>query len=153
MADGMRILGQKQLERLLMTLPDRVQRKATRSAVNRAATPIVKAARAGAQKQSGLLKKAINKKIKTYPAKQTVMAIIGPRRDVRGEYKGKRRVPANYAHLAESGHIDVKTGRFIPGSHFLRNAFDSQQGLAQDVLKDFLAVGIVSEAKKLGGGR
>ena len=31
-------------------------------------------------------------------------SVIGAARDVRGSYRGKKRVPSNYAHLVEGGH-------------------------------------------------
>src|SRR4051812_47249427 len=109
----MQLFGDKQLERVFKTLGERVQRKVLRSAVSVAATPVVKAAKQNANKESGLLKKSLGKKIVTNKQKQSVTAVIGPRRDVSGTYKGKRRKPSRYAHLVEKGHID-EAGRYVP---------------------------------------
>src|SRR4051794_6246108 len=101
---GLTLLGAKELERTFRTLGERVQRKVTRGAVNTAATPVVKAARARAAQESGLLRKSLGKKIRTYKQTGTVAAIIGPRTDVEGEHNGKPRKPKYYAHLVEGGH-------------------------------------------------
>ena len=147
---GIILLGAKDLERTFRTLGDRVQRKITRQAVNAGATPVVKAARAKAAKESGLLRKSLGKKIRTYKQSGTVAAIIGPRTDVEGEYKGEIRKPKFYAHLVEGGHIDAN-GNHVPAQPFLRPAFDETQGQALEVIKEKLAEGVVKEAKKAGG--
>ena len=144
---SMQLLGDKELTKTLKTLGERVQRKLLRQAVNAASTPVVKAARSKAPKQSGLLKKSLGKKIKTYPAKMTVVGIIGPRTEISGEYDGKKRVPWRYAHLVEGGHIDEQ-GNVIGLKPFLRPAYDETQGQALQVLKNKLADGVVKEAKK-----
>jgi hypothetical protein len=87
----MELIGQRELERTFKTLGERVQRKVARQAINAAATPVVKAARSKAPEESGLLKKAMGKKIKTYKQSGTVAAISGPRTDVEGDYMGETR--------------------------------------------------------------
>jgi HK97 gp10 family phage protein len=147
---GMTLLGAKELERTFRTLGERVQRKVTRQAVNAAATPVVKAAKAKAPQESGTLKKSLGKKVRTYKQTGTVTAIVGPRTDVEGEHDGKVRKPKFYAHLVEGGHID-ESGNHVPAKPFLRPAFDETQGQALGVMADKLAAGVVKEAKKAGG--
>lgn len=144
---GMELFGDKALAKTFKTLGERVQRRVLRQAVNAASTPVVKAARSKARKQSGLLKKSLGKKVKTYPEKMTVVGIIGPRRDVQGEYKGVKRVPANYAHLIEGGKIN-SDGSYTPPEPFLRPAYDETEGQALNVMRDKLASGVVKEAAK-----
>src|SRR4051794_21478943 len=146
-SSGMQLLGDKQLAKALTTLGERVQRKVVRQSVNAASTPIVKAARSKAAKQSGLLKKSMGKKVRTYPERMTVVGIIGPRLDVVGDYKGKKRWPAKYAHLVEGGHID-QHGDFVPPHPFLRPAYEETQGQVLGVMKDKLAAGVIKEASK-----
>src|SRR4051812_39168403 len=122
----MEVKGAKELERVFRTLGDRVQRKVLRQSVNAASTPVVKAARSKAPKQSGLLRKALGKKVKSYAASETAVGIVGPRNNVVGEFKGKKRWPAKYAHLVEGGHID-ENGNPVPPQPFLRPAFDETQ--------------------------
>ena len=144
---GATLLGDKELERTLKTLGERVQRKVTRQAVNAACTPIVKAARNNAPEESGLLKESLAKKIKTYPASMTVVGIIGPDTETKGEYKGEKRWPAKYAHLVENGHINPD-GKFVPPHPFMRPAYESTQAMALDAMKDKLGKGIEREAAK-----
>jgi HK97 gp10 family phage protein len=143
------LLGAKELERTLKTLGERVQRKVTRQAVNAACTPIVKAARKNAPQESGLLKEAMDKRIKTYPESMTVVGIVGPDTATKGEFKGEPRWPAKYAHLVEGGHL-LPDGTFVPPNPFLRNAYDSTEAQALDAMKTKLAAGIEREAAKQG---
>lgn len=144
---GATLLGDKELERTLKTLGERTQRKVSRQAVNAACTPMLKAARANAPEESGLLKESLDKKIKTYPESMTVVGIIGPDTETKGDFNGEPRVPWRYAHLVENGHINPQ-GEFVPPHPFLRPAYDSTQGQALDVMKDKLAKGIEREAAK-----
>jgi HK97 gp10 family phage protein len=139
--------GATELIKALQTLGERTQRKVMRQAVNAACNPTLKAARANVHDESGLLKKSLAKKIKTYPDRQTVVGIIGPDTQTAGEYKGKPRVPWRYAHLVHDGHIDEK-GNFVPGNPFLRRAYESTEGATVDVMADKLGKGIEKEAAK-----
>jgi hypothetical protein len=53
--------------------------------------------------RSGLLRKALGLSTKTYSS-GIIVSVIGVNRNIRGIYKGKKRVPAEYAHLVELGH-------------------------------------------------
>src|SRR4051812_41547264 len=101
----LKLIGAKELERKLKTLGPRVQKKVLRSAVSAAGTPVLKSARQKAKKQSGLLKKSLGKKVTTNKNTGAVTAIIGARKQVEGEYKGKPRKPSRYSHLVEKGFI------------------------------------------------
>ena len=149
------LIGDKELQRMFKTLGDRVQRKVARQAVNAGATPISKAAQAGAPEESGALKLALKggKRLKTYKESGTVVAIIGPRTNVKTEVDGRPRVPAHYARLAEDGHI-AANGEYVPGHPFLRPAFDQNESASLGIITDKLAAGVVKEAKAalIGGG-
>ncbi|HEV2294091.1 MAG TPA: HK97-gp10 family putative phage morphogenesis protein [Tepidisphaeraceae bacterium] len=145
----MTLTGDKQLAKLFNTLGERVQRRVLRSAVNAAGTPVLKAARRNAAKESGTLKKALGKKVKTSKDKKAVTAIIGPRRGVTGTYRGKVRKPSRYAHLVEKGFID-EHGNHVPAQPFLRPALEETQAEAVGVMGVKLAAGIVREAKGAG---
>ncbi len=142
--------GFKELERTFKTLGERTQRRVLRSAVSAATTPIVRAAKANANdsKESGTLKKSLGRKIKTYVEAQTVVGIIGPRTDVVGEWKGKKRWPAKYAHLVEGGHVD-QYGNYIQPKPFLRPAYEATEGQAINVMSSKLAEGVTREASKV----
>lgn len=148
MGKGMELQGGKELAKALKTLGVRVQRKVTRQAVNAACNPTLKAARANAPEESGLLSKSLGKKIVTYPEAMVIVGIIGPTTDVSGEFNGHPRVPWRYAHLVEGGHID-QYGNHIPGHPFMRPAYDSTEGQALDVMASKLGSGIEREAAKL----
>lgn len=145
--NAMKLLGDKELERTFKTLGERVQRKVLRQAVNTAATPVVKAARAKAPKDSGLLKKSLGKKLVTNKKAGVVTAVVGPRRNVVGEHDGKPRKPSRYAHLVEKGHIDGD-GNHVPAQPFLRPAMEETEAQALGVMTDKLAAGVVREASK-----
>jgi HK97 gp10 family phage protein len=154
--------GEQELKHLLQELPRRVGKKALRQAVNAGAAPIVKAAKAAAPRESGLLKRSYNKVIRTYKS-GNVVAVIGARREVVGSYRGKKRVPANYIHLVEKGtqphRIQIKKGRFAgttvehPGARaqpHLEPAFERSIPQARSIMEAKLRDVVLAEAHKLG---
>jgi HK97 gp10 family phage protein len=143
----MELHGAKDLQDLLNGLGDRVLRKVARQSVSAGATPIAQSAKANAPEQSGLLRKSIKKKVKTYKDTQTVVAIVGPDSSVRGEYKGEKRVPAKYAHLVEDGHIDAN-GNHVPAHPFMRPAADANESRSAQIIEQKMADGIEREAAK-----
>jgi HK97 gp10 family phage protein len=147
MAKGMDMKGDKALAKTLKRLGVRVQRRVMRQAVNAATTPIVKAARSRAPKRSGLLKKSLGKKVRTYAEKMTVVGIVGPRTNVVGEHEGKKVRPALYSHLVERGFI-AADGSFVPPQPFLEPAMAEAEGQAVDIMREKLAAGVVKEAQK-----
>lgn len=144
---GLTLTGHKALDKKLRTLGDKVQRRVTRKAVNAAATPVLKAARAKAPKQSGLLKKAMGKKVATNKKTGDIVGIVGARKQIEGEYQGEKRKPSRYSHLVEKGFID-SSGKFVPPSPFLFPALDETEGQALDILRDKFAEGVIREAAK-----
>lgn len=147
---AMSIKGDKELIRLLNTLGERVQRKALRSAVSAAATPVVKSAKSKVAKRSGLLKKSLGKKIVTNKQTNTVTAVIGARKSVQGTVNGKPYRPSRIAHLVEKSHIGPG-GEYVPGQPFLGPALDETKGQAEGVLTTKLKQAVEREAAK--GGR
>ena len=143
----MELFGDKALKRTFEQLGERVQRKVLRAAVTAAATPVSKAAKANAAKESGLLKKSLGRKIVTNKKRQSVTAIVGPRRGVSAQYKGKLRKPSRYAHLVEKGFID-QAGNFHPPQPFLAPAMETTKAQALDAMGSKLAAGVVREAMK-----
>jgi HK97 gp10 family phage protein len=103
-------------------LGNRIRKKGVRRAVTKTSRSISKIAKSNAPRETGLLKKSIGQKVKTYPS-GNVVGIIGPRYGFRRAVKvkiskrgkrslrlgkkgeeGKRyRNPVNYAHLVELG--------------------------------------------------
>jgi hypothetical protein len=157
-------LDDRKVQRMLRELPDRIERKVLRQAINVATTPAVRAAKRLAPKgESGLLKKSIGKKIKTYKRTNTAVALVGPRKQTVGEYKGKPRKPSKYAHLVERGTkahkitVVFKDGHKATFSHpgskakpFLKNAQETSLSQYQSICKARVAEGVIKEGQKLG---
>jgi len=150
MADAVRatLTGDKQLVALCRELPKRVVKKHQRRAVSAGGTPILQAARADAAVESGLLKKALVKKVKTYPSGNAA-AIVGANRAKVGEFKGRKRVPAHYIHLVEEGHDGPAPA---PAHPFLEPAFESVKAEAVRTTQAKLKAGVEDEARKLSSG-
>lgn len=146
-AAGLKLTGDKALERKLRTLGERVQRKVLRSAVSAAGTPVLKSARSKVKKRTGLLKKSLGKVIRTNKKTQSVAAIIGPRKGVSGEHNGKVQKPSRYAHLVEKGFID-EAGNHVPAQPFLNPAMAETEGQALNVMQTKLAEGVIKESSK-----
>lgn len=144
---SVQLLDAEQVKALLQQLPQRVVKKGLRSAVTAGSTPILKGLRRAAPVgDSGLLKKSMNRKIKTY--KTTVAAIMGASRSVSGvDAKGKKHVPANYLHLVVQGHGGPAPA---PAHDFMTPVFDATKGNAKSIMADKLADTVISEARKLG---
>lgn len=142
---GAQLLGGKELEKKFRTLGDKVQRKVLRNAVASGATPIAKATKAKVAKETGTLELSIGKKVKAYPKSGSVVGVIGPRFSVTSMFKGRKRRPAYYAHLAEKGHI-AENGKFIPGNRAIEKAAEESQPQALDAISTKLAKGVVKEA-------
>lgn len=145
--------GDAPLQVLLAQLPSRVEKKGLRAAVNAGATPVMRTMRTLAPSgPTGLLKKAIGKKVKTY--KGSVAAIIGARRDVSGNVGKRRVVPSRYLHLVDKGtkghaqghghHPGAKAQPFVEESY--RQNRDKSRSIITTKLKDV----VVAEALKLG---
>ena len=163
------LTGRRELAELLTELPNRVKRKGLRAAVTAASSPVLRAARAKAPKVSGLLKKAMGKKVKAYKGAAT--AIVGARKDVsaaaagiarKALAKGDRRtanltlrkVPANYLHLVEGGTRAHQVGkRRHPGARsnpFLTLAYHQTKASAEGIAANKLREVVEGEARKLG---
>lgn len=153
--------------RRLKILPDRINRKVMRLAINKGCTPVVRAARKMAPVGDGLkpdgterkhLKDTMTKRVKTY-RNGTVVGVVGPR--------AKAAPHAKLVELGTDPHeikigkdLILKNGVRIPAgtiikhpgaaaTHFLHNAFESVKGQVQDIVETTVAVGIEVEAAKL----
>lgn len=82
---------------------------ALEAAMAQAITPVTSTARTLAQKESGLLVKAIQQVVRIY--KNAVVGIVGIEHSVEGRWKGRRRVPWFYGHLVEGGARPHATGK------------------------------------------
>lgn len=160
------VTGLKETMRALKLLPERVQRKVMRSAVGKACTPVVKAARKLIPKGDGQnpdgttrkhLKDTVTKKVKTYK-NGNVTGIIGPRAKAaphdRLVDEGTEPHEITLTKPLKLGDAVLPPGFVIkhPGaepSHYMKRALEQAQGQAQDALEIAVGVGIEREAAKL----
>ena len=121
-------------------------KRITRASINKAATTLLKGARANAPTDTETLKKALVKKVAAKGA--AVTAIIGADAGVsKTVAAGRRRTPANYLYLVEFGHVD-RGGNPVPGSHFLeRTGRELGPNVAQK-FADEVAARILKELAK-----
>ncbi|HUT92652.1 MAG TPA: hypothetical protein VMY37_24380 [Thermoguttaceae bacterium] len=167
MQTGMLLSGHQSLVTQLNSLPVRIQKNVTRSAIRAAMRPVVNRAKqiARARKKAGGFKESREEKkqrrtedlyhlsetigvvVRTYPASGTILAVAGPIAGSRYGYKG------NIGHLVEAGHAKVLWGRVtgeqVPPYPFLAPAWDEQLGAVKQVLNTTMAAGIEREARKI----
>jgi HK97 gp10 family phage protein len=142
-ASGIRITGDKALLRKFKKLSSTVQRRVVRRPLTAALTPINKAAKREAPKDTKALSKSIGKRVKVY--RGGVFGAVGPRTDERytvTDDRGRRRVPSRYAHLVEFG-----TRNRAPNA-FLRRAFDENKSRALRIQSEGIRKNIEKEATK-----
>lgn len=131
MSNSMQLFGDKKLQKLLLTLPKRLQRKALRRGVTKGARLVARTAKQKTPRETGTLKKSIGIRTYTSRGKESVGAVAGPRRGFKSPIRKKHgwaskkngkaqyRDPTRYAHLVEFG---TKHSAARP---FLRPAFDA----------------------------
>lgn len=151
------------------------KRQIAQKAVRAGAKLVQQAAKARApkRKRSGALKRSIGiKAAKGRKGKTLAYAVVGARRKVITRYKGRKTVPANYAHLVEKGtkphsllkrakgalaklkrlaQVKAGVGRQHPGAKakpFLRPALESQRQAAYSVMLRTLAAEVEKELAK-----
>lgn len=153
MAAGMRLKGQKALERTLKTLPEVIQGNVASKAVSKAWTPMKQAVKTEIKAQAfddslGAMDKSIKKKTKAYKATWSNVAIVGPDKNFTmpdDNAFGLRR-PANYLHLLILGHFG-RWGDWVQPFDFLTPAYRKTIGVALVIYRRTLASGIKRRAK------
>ena len=148
---GLEIVGDKELNKLLLRLPEKmlddVLKKATRSSARRIVTSARKKIDLQDLFETGLLRKSLQVKVKVNKKLGTVRARVWPNKKIRGTAPdGRTRIPFFYAHLVEFGYrvgsggtLDNKrkskielTGKavvrgHVPARPFLRPALDENR--------------------------
>jgi len=154
-----KLYGEKELLHALKALPVKLQNKALRTGVTKAARLVVKAAKQTVVKDSGLLKRSLGHRVWMSRDGMVIGATIGPRKGMgglvekkqskkRGKYMkavGKKditsgkaamraesmeyRDPTKYAHLVERG-----TKHTAPRA-FLRRAMSASSDVALGVMR------------------
>jgi HK97 gp10 family phage protein len=153
MADEIKfdITGLKETKELLEQLPKRAFTKALRRGLTKGATPIRKDMKRRARKATGLLRRSIKTRVKTF-SNGNVIALTGPDRNVmetRTNSKGKevRHRPAFIAHLIEDGHGGPHPAPAFP---FKQPAYEQTKDQAANIAKETIKEVIQQEAAKLG---
>jgi len=126
MASAVRLVGEKRLQRKIERLKGSAQRRIMRPAVSAGLTVVNRAAKRTAPRETGLLAKAIGKKVKI--TRSSVWGAVGPRLGFEDE---DGRDPAKYGHLAEKLHGFLKAA--LHSSR--RNALSAVTRKAKERLK------------------
>lgn len=126
------LIGDKELQRTILSLTDSSARKIMRPAVAAGLIPIRKQAKQNAspgvvlsEQASGLMQKAIRSSARARKDKVTGKIYVD--RKTEGVVNGKKHVPGNIAHLVEFGHGGKSPA---PAHPFLRPALDASKGEA-----------------------
>jgi len=180
MAQGkVHIEGLKKLDDVLRQLGPAIYSRHMKQAVGAASRPIISAARRIRQStptssgwsKTGELGKSIKAKIKTYPRKQRVIAVVGPAKSKTVQVKkGNKTVkynPGNISHLVEEGHYvthgkihltkaekaQKKESGTITGrakeKPFLKPAYDANKNKCNSEMAKKMQQGVDKEARRL----
>jgi len=103
------VQGDRALIRRLGALKRGIARRIVSRASNKVIGPVAKAAKRNCPVDTGLLKKSIGKRTKTYRGSGAVVSVVGPRKGFAGQdAQGRQKDPTKYAHLAERKHGFLK---------------------------------------------
>jgi HK97 gp10 family phage protein len=83
-------------------------RKAIKAGVNEVTQAVLWDAKALVPKRTGLLRKSLGRKVKSYRGGAVITGIIGPRKGFRTMINGVFVNPVKYAHLVEYGRREVR---------------------------------------------
>ena len=107
--------------RKLLDLPAKIQARCMRKAVNAGGAPLVKAAKRFAPRLTGLFKRSLDQKIKSYRAGQVVVSIVGQKSEVKNRRKLRKGrggisgrgdlVPVHFVEESTKPHRIPKAGR------------------------------------------
>lgn len=97
------IEGVEKLQAIMAGLPAQVARRVLRPALNAEGSKVVTQSKQLVPKQTGLFKRSMGKKTKTYTQTGNIIVIVGPRTGYRQVIGGKPHDPVKYAHLVEFG--------------------------------------------------
>ena len=143
-----KVEGDKELINKLKRADKKIQKSVLTKSVKAGGKPLIKAARSKVPTRTGVLKKSLGSKIKTYDGGSVKAVVIGPRGSVTGSFNGKTTRPVNYAHLAEAGFKHNKSGEQIKGSEFLKDAYETKQDASRKAMEEALVKNIKKELEK-----
>ena len=150
----------KSLVEKLAGLDRKVARKALKAGINDGTKAVLWDAKARTPRRTGLLRKSLGRKVKSYRGGAVIVGVIGPRRGFRMVIDGKPVNPVKYAHLVEYGRREVvpkkkkvladKVGKVIYGRKvravaprpFMRPAWESNKGRVVEFVVERLRAAI-----------
>lgn len=139
------LIGDKKLIKKLKGLSTATQKKIVRPSVTKAVRVIAKDAKGRAPKDTGLLKKSIGQRVKTYRS-GNISGIVGPRsgfkRTVEIDGKAVIKNPTKYSHLVEFG-TSRKAAR-----PFLRPALEAKKSEAVRIMTTEINANIKKQIAK-----
>lgn len=163
------LTGMEPILRRLGGMARAVRSRIGRAAVSKGSQPVLKTAQALAPVgETGLLRKALGRKVKIYRQTGAAVAIVGPRTGFQTTRKGRvitalgRKLqaagvkPHLYAHLVEGGtkpHL-IHLGRMVihhPGAKpqpFMGPAWQSTRGIAEQLIVNEVLDQLAKEAAK-----
>lgn len=97
------IEGIEKVQAILKGLPPQIARRVLRPALTAEGSKVVTQGKRLVPQATGLLKKSLGKKTKTYTGSGTVIVVVGPRSGFKTVIAGKKHDPTKYAHLVEFG--------------------------------------------------
>ena len=173
------VKGLAKLHRQFDAIENSVVKRALRSVLNKAGTPILKAAKSEAPTKRGHLKKALAKRFWANPDKSRAGVAIGVKDNYRapnpdwkpGSEADKTFVPKNYLHMVIFGtaahYSDMSKGKSVTRqdgtprvrrliaaaapNDFLGRAQRASQTAARQILADGIKPAIKAAALKVGG--
>jgi len=132
---NLKISGTRRVMKAFRTLSGGRQRKAIRTALAKAATPMVREVKRNAPVQTGALKRSIGRKTETRG--QLIRLRLGPKADYVGP--GNRR-PVRYAHLVELGHGGPGPA---PAKPFMRPALQAKREEVKQIFSREFAAAVL----------
>lgn len=140
------ITGLKPLLGKLAGLRSTQARAVRRRALMEASKPILQTAKSLAPVETGLLRRSLGRRVRSYRSGSTIVVIIGPRSGFKQEVKRKKGFvlanPTKYAHLTEFGTYRT------PGTHWLERSEEQTREQVVSKLKEAVAAGIEKEFSK-----
>jgi HK97 gp10 family phage protein len=92
----------------LAEIDRKIARKALKAGINEVSKAVLWDAKSLVPKRTGLLRKSLGRKIKSYRNGAVIVGIIGPRKGFRLVINGVPVNPVKYAHLVEFGRREVR---------------------------------------------
>jgi hypothetical protein len=147
--------GYAEVQLMLMTLPNKVQKSLFRQALRAAARPLIQSlktltAQISARSPVGTWTLSKNYAMKVIGDRQNnarIVLIIGAKTGIKAKTKYGMRTPSRYFHLLNNG-FKHRSGKVVPGHHMIEKTLQAHAGASRQAFIDTLMRGIAREAIK-----